>query len=661
MLRNIIKRFRQSRYSGRILAAMLLVMLYFLFIGFISELVNQNIIERDLKDWFEKTLDDSTFINIDHTDTALRSNWRTDLYIHELEVASPSPEFVLPAAAIDTVRASSGFYTLFGAVKATPVIQIRDGILNIERTSDGRSNLSGLKLDLTPHSLNFLPNIDISSIHFMLMHCRLILNFPNYAATIPLEGSIDSHKHQLTLKAVSPHATFSYNHEGIKKTVETALNINSLTFNRDTLKISECDIDIEKFPIFALKTFKSELPDFPYGLNFTGKISVIADKLTLHGQIENPTIPQLPRYLDFNAETNCDIFKETKFIHATISNKGTNILTVKAEKNPSHHWEPLQLDISTLNINQLLASPESFWINYLVSTFPKVKTTVSSATISSFAIGQAKITIMKTVQGEINISLDGMIAQGKLTLIARNISLNKNELPETVMATLEIKDAADTLMKFSKNLPAILDCTPTQGNGELAIMYKRAADSTKQGQTKVQLKLQDVNIPTLGSGKVITTLAAIPSILNRLNKLCYNPLLEENPPSAQLIEPFTDITFDSLSVSYETGNNNAIRLSSIEARSKEIGDIQGRLFRLTPNSMRFILNFFNLPRDTVAQANLSANSSQAYNDFIRKAPLQLSLTDTDTTSNENNYFIEDIYRLWLSNQTLTRTEAGDRQ
>ena len=660
MLRKIARRFKQSRSFRRVLAGVLIIILYFLFIGFISELVNQNTIEHDLKDWFEQTLNDSTYINIDHTDTALRSDWRTDLYIHELEIASPNPEFVLPAIAVDTVRASSGFYTLFGGVKANPVIQIRNGIINIERTPSGKSNLSGLKLNLTPHTLGFLPNIDISSIHYLLMHCHLILNLPDYTATIPLEGNVTGIKNKIVISAVSPHTTFSYDNDGIKKTLNTALNINTLTLDLNTQEITDCDIEVEKLPLFALKVFNSELPNLPHDLTFTGKISVKEDKLIFKGQIENPSIPHLPRYLDFNASTNLSILAGAEFLNVSISSKGTNILRINAGKNPNGGWKPLQLDISTLDINKLLSSSESFWINYLVSTFQRINTSVSSATISNFDIGQAIINIIKTEEGSINISLDGMIAQGKLTLIAQNISLNKNELPETVMATLEIKDAADTLLKFTRSLPAILDCTPTQGHGTLAIMYNRADYKNKEGHTKVQLKLKDVKIPSLGSGTAITTLASIPGILNRLNKLCYNPLQDDNPPEAQLIEPFSNLTFDSLSVSYETGNNSDIRLSSIEARSKEIGDIQGRLFKISPTSMKFDLNFFNIPPSTISRAHLSATSSKAYHDFINKTPLQLSLSDNNNLYNARNYFIEDIYRLWLSNQTLTRTKAGDR-
>ncbi len=655
MLKKIIGRFKQSKIMRRSCLIIVLVLLYFLFIGIVSELMDQNAVEQDIKKWFEESLNYSTYVNIDHTDTALRSDWRSDLYIHELEIASPDPEFILPLLSVDTVRASSGLLSLFGGVKANPVIQLRDGILNIQKNSEDTYNFSGLETRFSGYSrLSFLPHINIGSIDYVLMSNKVFIDTPPYSAEIPLSGDLIVKDNILTFKTLAPKAKFTRNDDGIIRTTNTSINVTDLSVDLHNKDIKKCHIDVENLPCYILNIIHPEMPPLPNGLSFSGNILLQDSEIILAGQLENQRINNLPRYMDIKAKMNHNLLHSLETISIEISNHKQNILTLNSSKTPEGNWNPLKLFISTLDINQLLSNSESFWLNYLVSTFPAINSIASSANISNFDIGEAVMSIIKNKAGITNISLDGMVAGGKLNLLANNVSLTGKRLPETVMATLEIKDTANTLLSFSKNLPTFLDCTPTRGKGELAIIYKRSDNDDAKAHTKVQLKLKDVVIPSLGSGIVVNKLSQLPAILHKLNKLCIIPKTEEKAVTPEIIEPFSEITLNTLIVSYETSNNDEIRLSSIEAESSELGSIQGRLFKVSSKALKFILNLYNIPASTLKKAKLTSESLSAYQEYTQSHPLQIELIDGNNIENEENIFIEDIYRNWLTSPSANQ-------
>ena len=660
MLRKIIRRIKESQLLRQIIILLSVIGLYFFLIGLASELVDQKTIEKDLKNWFEKSLNYSTYVNIDHTDTALRSDWRTDLYIHELEIASPNPTFVLPVLSVDTIRASSSFYSLFGGVKSQPVIQIRDGILNIQRDKAGNYNISGLESSIQEKAPDFLPFIDISSIDFALMNCKVLLTLLDSTASININGNLLAKDNLLTLKGFCKNAKFTKTVDEVTKTYETDINIHQFTINRKNRQIIKSNITVENMPTTVLKMLYPELPELPTGLSFSGIIKTKEESLLFLGQLENINIPQLPRYLDIKATINRNILNTTEFFSIEVSTIGQNILTLKSNKSKNNEWDTFKIFISSFNVNKLFSSSESYWLNYLVSKFSAINLLSSSATISNFNIGEAIIRIVKSDEGEANISLEGIIADGKLTLFAKNISLTNTDLPETVMATLEIKDTASTLVKFSKMLPEILDCTPTSGKGELAILYKWDKNNSESSQTKVQLKLEDVTIPTLSSGAAITNISSIPKKLNKLNKLCFDPLRALQMNGAELINPLSKISLTSLIVSYET-NNNHIILSDIEAKCKEIGNIKGKLSNLENGKLKLVLDFYNLPAETIKLAKLSKTSKNAFFKYIKSKPLRIELIEGKEISNRENMFVENIYKKWLNNQKLSKTKTGEKE
>ena len=660
MIRKTIRRIKESKLSGQIIILLSVIGLYFLFISLVSELIDQKTIEKDLKNWFQKSLNYSTYVNIDHTDTALRSNWRTDLYIHELEIASPNPTFILPVVSVDTIRASSSFYSLFGGVSSQPVIQIRDGILNIQRDNTGNYNIRGLESSIQKKAPDFLPFIDISSIDFVLMNCKMILELHDSTAAININGNLLLKDNLLTLKGFCKNAKFTKTIDEITRTYKSDINIHELTLDKRSKKILKSNITVENMPTTVLKMLYPELPELPIGLSFSGRIKTKEKSLLILGQLENINIPQLPRYLDMEATLSRNILNLIEFFSIEIGTRGQKILKLESSKSKNNEWDTLNVFISSLNMNKLFSSSESYWLNYLVSKFSAINLTASSAIISNFNIGEAMIRIAKSDKGEANISLQGIIAEGKLTLFAKNISLTNTDLPETVMATLEIKDTASTLVKFSKILPEILDCTPTSGKGELAILYKWDKNHAESAQTKVQLKLEDVTIPALSSGAAIANISSIPKKLNKLNKLCFDPLKDTQNNSPELIPPLSKITLNSLLVNYEISNNNII-LSAIEAKSKEIGTIKGKLSNLKNGKLKLVLDFYNIPAGTLKLAKLSEKSLNALHKYVETNPLRIELIEGNEITNRKNLFIENIYKKWLNDQELSKTKIGEKQ
>ncbi len=660
MLRRIIKMLKESVAMKRIALGVFAVVLYFMLIGLASELIDQKSLEQDLKQWFEDSLNMSTYVNIDHTDTALRSDWRTDLYIHEFEIASPQPEFMLPILSVDTIRASSSLYSLFGGVEANPVIQIRDGILNITKKPTGLFNLSGLTVTPEPQAPYFLPNIDLASAVFILMNCRVELNLNDYLVSIPLNGRLSIDNTTYSLQCDSEMVKFTYRFNNTADLDIGSIQVKQLQIDRQTLDIISCEITVDNIPTYILNMLLPNLPALPTDINFSGKLDTEQSQLRVSGILDNAEITEFPRYLDFNLATNNSLLRSVEYLSFNISANNSIILNYDSNKDEQGRWLPLQLCLSTLDISELLSSSESYWLNYFISKFPAISAIVSSAKTDDFNIGQAIIKTFKSDSNEINIALDGMIAGGKLSLLAQNLSLKENIFPETIMATLEIKDAASTLLNFSKILPEVMDCTPTTGSGELALLYNRDLQSGEE-KTNIQLTLANVVIPTLSSGTAISTLASVPTTLNTLNRLCFDPLNSPESPMADLIQPFQSITLDTLLVNYQTSNAEQKQLSSLKAFSKELGIIHGSLFRINANTLRFILNLDKLPQPTVQRSQLSPNALAAYRKFTANNPLTIDLTEDSPTTHNTSIFIEDIFRSWLDTESLKANNQGENR
>lgn len=652
MFTKTLKRLKSFRPLRRLVIISAIIAMYFIFISLVSEIVDQRAIEQEVKDWFEGSLNYATYVDIDHTDTALRSDWRTDLYIHEFEIASPNPSYVLPLISVDTIRASSNFYSLFGGVSAEPIVQIRDGLLNIEQMSDGTYNFASINPTTNLPNPNFVPNIDIASIDFILMNCIVKAKVSGISATIPISGRLQLKNDNIILKSSSKNCKFNTSHNGVEKNYKSNIYVRNLIVNKASKEIISCDIALEDVPATTLNMIIPILPKLPTGLNLTGNITTIGNAIVFNGQAENLTIPSMPGFFEIRVSTNRSFLTKPEYYFVELSYNHTQLLTIKAQSSPEGKWEPLKLYFSKINIDDLLAGSDSDWLNYFINNFPAMHAVASSALLANFDIGEAVFNVIKSSTGTTDISLDGNIASGKLTLLARDISLTNSRLPKTVMATLEIKDAADTLLKFSKNLPHVLDCTPKRGSGEIALLYQRSDNDSTEDAIKVQLHLEDVVLPTLSSGEAVSALSQLPINLNRLNKLCRKPDISLTEASTDLIDSFSEITFDTLSVTYETSTDDKIRLSSIDAESKELGNLQGKLYKIGEDSLQLQLNISNIPQETFERARLSNESLKAVSNFKENNSLKINLIENHHKITIENLYIENIYSDWLNEQTL---------
>ena len=650
MLRQIVRKIKETIKTIKPLRHLLyifaLILLYLILIETASKIVDQKRIELDIKKWFERAVNYSTYADIDHTDTALRINWRTDLYVHEFEIASPDPEYILPVFFVDTIRASLPFYELFGGVKANPIIQLRDGIFNFKRNINNHTNLADLtitnKIEIPP----FLPFINLQSYNFKLMNCKIKATIPENKAEFPLTGMLKIAGNSIQFKGISEDCKFVSKNKLSKHKTTSSIIFNNLVITIDNLKIESANIEIKDIPAEIIKLFFPGLSSIPNNLKLNGKLQTINNLLVFTGILENQIYTDLPRYLNLSLSTNSNFLANLRFFHIEVSDKDNILLNLKAEKNIIDKWEPLSLYLEKLDLNSFVNGDRNKLISHLITAFPVISINIQKARLFNITVNNA-LTDIITQNANSNISIEGNVAGGQLNLLAKKIDFSDSKTPETIMATLQVKNPADSLLAFSKNIPKILDCTPTSGKGEIALIYQNTAVENDPHNIKLQINLQDVTIPSLGGGVTIETLSEIPRNLNKLSKLCAESKLTPSEKNSELISNISIINFDELSVNYEINTEKQTILSSFNALSKELGEIKGTFYKTADSNLHLEMKLNNLPEKTLKSAKMSAQSLAAIQELEADNLFQINLFETPEESVIRNDYIEDGYRIWL--------------
>lgn len=627
-------------------------LLYCLLAWFLPKLVNKDIYQMQIRDWLEGSLNETSPVSIDHIDLALRLNGRSDLYIHEPEFASPTPFFALPWLSIDNIRASAQVYDLWGGLEASPVIQLRDAILNLQWDKNGRSNLDGLEIskkDLTPPILS---NIDITKCTFELMKNRIFLDHPQLGFNLRFNGQLSFKDNLTNFKAAPFSNNFYVTHEGGKARIRSQVHLKSLSCDLATEKFAAVNLNVDNLPLRIINLISTNLPLIPPTATVSGTLSTDADNLIFSGSISGIDLPPLPSTGDLKLTFKNPTLRDYEGVALVISDDQNTLLGFESNVQKDKSWGPASFYFAAFDIDHLLSGTNPEWLKYLCKIFPAAKINAGAAKISDFDIGSVELNIVPSKNGFANISLDGNIAGGKLSLIARNTPLSEKKLPESVLAILDIPDAGDTLLRFNKAIPKILSCSPTDGNGQIAVTYdpKRSQEESDT-VFSLQLNLKDVIIPTLSGGKAIQELAALTRGLQQLAALCQQAKGTEGDKVIINPQGLSRLRFSSLQVMYEVISGNKGKINGLLAKSPDIGDISASGGYTENGLFRITFHISNIPEKILHNAGLSPDIRKALNTVVKRDGLRILCTDDEYTSQVDNLYIQDIFKEWLADQS----------
>lgn len=631
----------------------LAVVLLVLFVAWLlPKMFNKRVIRAKTTDWAVRLFDFSSPASIGKVDLALRINGRTDLYVHDFELDTPNPRFDRPWLQVDTFRASAPVYTLLGGVSVEPVIQVRDGILRLEWDKRGNFNLAGLRLENEAGHMPIMNHLNIKGMEFALMKNRVIIENESLAGLLLFDGRLRVEGDELRLALRTESAKFELRGRGggTRERFNSSIDISECAYSLTAQKLTALRAKITNIPLSWLNGFAPDLPLLAPGATTAGELYGAAGVLRYSGQVTGFASVVLPEKMGVELEFIPGREKGA-FNLLLKDGEGGQAYSLQAARDATG-WQTLKISCSRLNLQNFTATDEMNWLGTLFRFFRAARVEIGQTRYSGLDIGKISLDIVPATDRTANLSLSGEIAGGKLAVLARRIPLDREAYPESLIGSLSIPDARDTIMRFSGLFPPVLQCTPTGGSGELVLSYDTPAAGSETPRLRLRLELKNIRIPALTGGELVQELTLLPRRMVELENLCRRAQIRQPEALPLPAEGIQYLNFESLQASYDIAPDERGRLRGLLAQSAELGPIEAVGSGETDKSFRLLL-VLRFPPAALTAANplLSRELKTALAQVINDSGLKIECEITPEGGKVTPLYIQDVFRVWSENQS----------
>ncbi len=710
----------KKRWVRRMFFAGGLLLLLALLLCLLPSLVNKRNLRATVRDWTVARLENSCPASVGGVDLALRINGRTDLYVHDYELDSPNPRFDLPWLYVDTFRASAPMYTLLGGIPADPVVQVRDGVLRLVWDSRDHFNLSGLALDSGGWTLPFMRHMEIGTIDFQLMKCRVIFSRPDLSGQLRLDGHLRVDANRSRLDFLSQEGIFELKTPSGRELLPITCSLSRAEYDRRQQRLTALTGAVKNVPLRLATLLVPELPLKDAAATATGAVSGDGRRWTFDGQIRGLGLTEFSDELgaQFGIETDegngqtvrlelRELIRRDSVAIAGAGSapkilppaSGAPAFALAARRDGKGSWQGVSAYCARLDLDALAAGKEHPWLDYLAGNFRSARIEGDQVRLAGLELGKVSLDILSAPERTVNVSLSGEIAGGRLALLARQIPLNGGGRPRTVLGSLHIPNAADTILRFSGLLPPVLQCSPVSGSGELTIKYDAAKRQTEPeapgasgasdkrdartardaaavlpalGAERTALKtalqeaafvlrldLQNVRLPALTGGALIQELAGLPRRMVELENLCRRAQIKEQPALALPSDGWEHLEFSALQISYDIAPGGRQQLRSIIGVSPQLGRIEGSGTQGEDGTLRLRFVVKDLPAATGTEnPDLSASVRAALARVIGEQGLRIDclISEKPGTSKVEAPYVQEVFRVW--SESAGKAAAG---
>lgn len=635
----------------------LAVLLLVLFIAWLlPKMFNKRVIRAKTTDWAVRLFDHTSPGSIGKVDLALRVNGRTDLYIHDFELDTPNPRFDRPWLQVDTFRASAPVYALLGGVRVEPVVQVRDGILRLEWDRGGNFNLTGLRLDGAAGRMPVMNHLNLGGMEFALMKNRVVIEHESLAGLLVFDGllRVEGEELRLALRTQSAKFELRGSGTGTRERFNSGVAISECTFDLLAQKFTTLRAKITNIPLSWLNEFAPDLPLLTPGATTTGELHGAAGVLRYSGQVTGFASVVLPEKMSAEIEFIPDPDKG-EFSLLLKDGEGGQSYSLQAARDTTG-WQTLKINCSSLNLQNFTATDEMNWLGTLFRFFRAARVEIGQTRYSGLDIGKISLDIVPAADRTANLSLSGEIAGGKLAVLARRIPLDREAYPESLLGSLSIPDARDTIMRFSGLFPPVLQCTPTSGSGELVLSYDAPAAGSEVPRLRLRLDLKNIRIPALTGGELVQELTLLPRRMIELENLCRRAQIRQPEALTLPADGIQYLNLESLQASYDIAPDERGRLRGLLAQSTELGPIEVIGSGETDKTFRLLL-VLRFPPAALTAANplLSRELKTALAQVINDSGLKIECEIAPGGGKVTPLYIQDVFRVWSENRSRQET------
>lgn len=678
----------RKRWVRRLLGWGALFTIAALLVGMLPLLVNKRILRTKVREWAVDRLALSSPVSVGKVDLALRMNGRTDFYVHDFELDTPNPRFDLPWLFVDTFRASAPVYTLLGGFCADPVVQVRDGVLRLEWDNEGAFNLSGLHFEEGGWTTPVMRHMNIGTIDFLLMQWRVVLKRQDLSGVLRLDGHLRVDEKVVRLDFISRNSPFELHTPVGREIVDLSCSISRLEIERRNHRVRVLSGAVSNFPIRLAEIIMPTLPLPGSTATATGAVHGDGRRWSFDGQLSGIEIPGFSNVLMAQAQLATDDEKQQTF-RLELRRKPDLGLAGKvdaqlpdfalaAQRAAGKGWQTLSVYASRLDLDRLATEKTHPWLEYIAANFSSAHIEGGQVRLVGFELGRVALDLLAVNPSTVNISLNGEIAGGKLALLARQVPLSGSGRPRSVLGSLSIPNAADTILRFSGLLPPVLQCSPVRGHGELAIQYddqKHLFDekggthqpesvstgtsvknmggdlksALQEASFGLRLDLQDVAISTLTGGAMVQELAGLPRRMIEMENLCRRAQIKPQPELPPSVENIEVLEFSSLQISYDITPNGKRQLRGLLGISPQLGRLEGVGVEGEDGTLRihFVLKEIPVKMGTENPA-LSRSVRAALAGLLAEKGLRIDcvVSDKPADSMVEPLYMQDMFRVW---------------
>lgn len=696
----------KKRWVRRLCVAGGVFLLLALLLSIMPSLVNKRSLRAKVRDWTIARLDQSCPVSVGEVDLALRINGRTDLYIHNYELDTPNPRFDLPWLFVDTFRASAPAYALLGGVGTDPVVQVRDGVLRLMWDQRGNFNLSGLTVDPAGWQPPVMQHMRIGTIDVQFQKCRVVVARPDLSGQLRVEGHLRVEEGRSRLEFLTQDGVFEMKTQSGRELKTISCSVSRAEYDRRQQRLTALSGAVKNVPLRLAELLMPQLPLRNSDATATGAISVDGKRWSFDGQVRGLGLSEFGEEVgaQFSVEAAPEggrtvrlelreLLRKDPASALTPAEKviagstGAPSLAIAARRDAAGAWQGLSAYCARLDLDALAQRQEHPWLEYLARNFRSARIDGDRVRLAGFELGKVALDMMPTPDGTANVSLNGEIAGGRLALLAKQMPLGGGR-PQSVLGSLIIPNAADTLLRFSGLLPPVLQCSPIGGSGELTIRYDAqpasageaaggsgAASDKRDGRAgrepvaagaaasdqaalksalresafELRLDLQKVRIPALTGGALVQELAGVPRRLVELENLCRRAQIRQQPALPVPPEGWEQLDFSALQISYDIAPGGQQRLHGVLAQSPQLGQLEGTGVPGDDGTLRIRFVIRNLPDGVVAKnAGLSPAVRAALAQVMRERGLRIEchVGDKPGTGTVEPLYMQDVFRVW---------------
>lgn len=642
-----IKKLKHNIYVRLGAGVLIAFAAYAFFLWAAAHMVDKNRLRSNITDWVKDKFGYQSQASTGEVDLALRLNGRADMYIHDFELDTPDAHFALPWLYVDTFRLSAPVYSLFGGVEVEPVVQVRDAILRMRWDQAGRMNLSGLKWRRDDWDRPFLRGMNISSISFPLINSRLHISKSGFDFSGRINGVANLDKNTLGFKFDMP-SVIMMSDQGVRRKFVCSLDIKEGECDFSSGELKRLMASVKNIPLSVVSAFSEHVMGFPSDALFSGEISADAGEWKLSGGLTGLDL------LVFNGAVkvkagwqlegiNLDSFK------AEFSAEDTpSVMAIACSRNQQGKWKNFDAYLNSFDLSLAKNVQLESWLGYISRHFESLNVNCDYLSYGRFTLQKVAANILLRKNGMGDVSLSGEIGGGSASVVAKDFSISKIDLPNSLLGVVTIKDAGRTLPYFTRFIPDVFNFTPTRGTGEMTFSYDRGGSLPGAGVSySVQLQLKDVVVAVVAGGGLLSTLSEVNNHLLAAENLCRRARINGKATVVKSSNLFSQLHFKSIKLSYEISPGGLGRLIGLVASSDELGDIEAVGAEHTDGSFRMRLFLKNIPAALVDKNTaLSPEVKAITTDLAKNDGLRFECISSQTGSKVEPVFVEDIFRIW---------------